>query len=198
MSDPWQMIGAVASVGTLLAALIGVPIALLGIRRARRERKTEFLSLYLKEYRSQDFGNAIKALWDFYDDCGGDQERMIEAYVKRFRRDHGKFHMAVRRRVSAYFQEMGFLLHEDSELRDTVFSVWNRGDLRVISNILLPLELRAVPRVVPNAKGPRVGERVLMQSGRVVVSSAWAPSHQVMADLYNEAVDRERRQFKHR
>jgi hypothetical protein len=193
-NDIWTAIGAIAAAGTLLTALIGVPIAFASLRRARKERKTAFLSSYLEEYRSVPFGNAVKELWEFYEVCNKDQDTMVRMYVTQYAYDSGRFHMNVRRRVTAFFQQMGLLLNEDSELRDIVYSVWTRGDLEIISKILLPLEILAVPRVVPGSAGPRIGERIVMVDRRIVICQDWGLSHQVMANLYNMAVDRERKQ----
>jgi hypothetical protein len=192
----WTAIGAIATSGTLLTALVGLPIALVSLRRARKVRKTAFLARYLKEYRSQYFGNAIKALWQFYRDCKNDPDTLVRMYVTRYNNDGGRFHMAIRRRVTAFFQQIGFLLNEDPELRNIFFSVWAKGDLEIIREILLPLEILAVPQVVLGSDGPRIGERIIIEDGRVIIGQHWGVSHQVMANLYNMAADRKQPRLK--
>jgi hypothetical protein len=190
--EMWTIIESIAAAGTLVTALIGLPIALASLRKARIQRKTEFLARYFKEYRAEEMGRAISDLWKLYRKSRSDEVTMIENYVKRNKKDGGKFHLEVRRKVSAFYQEMGFLAEGDPELRDLMFRVWTSGDLEIIRKIILPLELFAVPRVIDDA-ALRIGERIVIINGRIVINRKWAPSDQVKAILYNKAVNRDKR-----
>jgi hypothetical protein len=81
---------------------------------------------------------------------------------------------------------MGFLADEDPELRKLMFEVWGPGDLEIIRDVILPLELRAVPLVRGKPiehDWPRIDG-----NGEIIVHTDWPPSKRVVADLYNKAL----------
>ena len=54
-------------------------------------------------------------------------------YVESNKRDPRlRLHIDVRRRVSHFYQQLGFLADEDTEIRDLMFSIWMPGDLRIL------------------------------------------------------------------
>lgn len=133
----WTIIESVASAGTLLTALIGLPIALSSFRKTRTLRKTTFLDKYLNEYRSAKMGRAIAALHSMYKCAGRDELKLIRRYIECSKADGMSFHFNVRRKVSAFYQQMAFFAEADREIKDILFRVWGRGDLQIIRDIIL-------------------------------------------------------------
>lgn len=135
-----QVAQAVFSGITAAVAVGGVAFTIVSLRRSRRERKREFLATYLKEFRDVEFGKAIARLWDLYRACGYDKEEMNREY-KRMADENGlHFHLAIRRKVTAFYQELGFLADRDKDIMKWVSEVWGLGDVYLIKHILLPIE----------------------------------------------------------
>jgi hypothetical protein len=180
-----QVIQTVFSGVAVLAAGIGAIFGFKNWGKARRDKKRQFLSTYLKEYRDEDFGRAVAALWELYKDNGYDRGRLVDAYVKRAKEDERHFHFHVRRRVSAFYQEMGFLAKQDPDIMSMLKEVWNSGDLRIIKEVLLPIEREAIPQLL--------GERPPDDGRPIETNEAWPESFVVMANLYNTALINEAR-----
>jgi hypothetical protein len=179
-----KILGTVLSGGMLATAVVGVCYGVKQWGAARKQRKREFLSEYLREYRSPGMGQAIAELWDFYRHNDGDTRRMSDAYFTEYQNDPDRrFHFKVRRRVSAFYQEMAFLAERDKDVQEILYQVWIEGDLRIIRDVLLPLELEAVPRVV----GP-VPKR---ENQKITIDEQWSPAIKAMAKLYNGAFAKE-------
>jgi hypothetical protein len=183
-----KILGAVFSGGTFLAAAIGVGYGIRQWGAARKQRKREFLSEYLKEYRSEDMGKSIAELWEFYrrNDC--DTKKMSDSYFEEDKNDPTRrFHFAVRRRVSAFYQQMALLAANDKDIENILYQVWTEGDLRLVRNIILPLELEAVPRVI--------AKTTKNEGGMINTDDSWSPAFKAMARLYNRAYEREQKEL---
>jgi hypothetical protein len=182
-----KILGAVMSGGMLVIAVVGVCYGVKQWKAARKQRKREFLSEYLREYRSVEMGQAIAELWDFYRHNDGDTRRMSDSYFTQYQDDpERRFHFKVRRRVSAFYQEMAFLAERDKDVQEILYQVWIEGDLRIIRDVLLPLELEAVPRVV--------GPVPKKENEKISVNEEWSPAIKAMAKLYNGAFEREEKE----
>jgi hypothetical protein len=185
--DIWNVAGSLAAVGTFLVAVIGIPFAIDSLARARRGRKTELLSEYFTEYRSPEMGRAVTYLWKLYKECGKNQVRMADAYIKLAGRDRSmRLHIDVRRRVSHYYQQMGFLAEQDPEIQDLMFRIWTLGDLRILRDIIIPLELNAAPYVMGDSR-KTIEEVRLSRCGKIMIQKHWSASLKVQAGLFNTA-----------
>ena len=47
--------------------------------------------------------------------------------------------------VSAFYQEIAVYANESEEIRKEVYKVWTEGDLNIIVDVLMPIELEAIP-----------------------------------------------------
>ena len=168
-----------------VAASIGVGYGIKQWKLARKQRKREFLSEFLKQYRSVEMGKAIAELWKMYRENDGDTHRMSDDYEKKYKNDPDRtFHFEVRRRVSAFYQQMAFLAEKDKDIEEILYQVWIEGDLRIIMDVLLPLELEAVPRVL--------GHMPKKEDAKIKIDEDWSPALKAMAKLYNGAYEREK------
>jgi hypothetical protein len=184
----WKILSTSIS-GVLLLTALGT--AFFGFRKWRSERaqrRREFLSAYLREYRSAEMGRAIHELWQLFKDCGGDPHEMSNVYKTKWDSEPQKtFHFDIRRKVSAFYQEMAFLA-EDKDIADILYQVWTEGDLRIIRDVILPLELEAVPRVL--------GPMPKKEDAKIQIEEKWSPAFKAMAKLYNGAHDRQKKENK--
>ncbi len=187
MSETLRILGTLAPVGTFLVATAAAVVAWLQLRKARLDRKAQVLTRYLGEYREPGMGRAVDLLWHLYEDCSGNEDEMVRRYVERGRTDHKRFHFEARRRVSAFYQEIGFLAAEDRELRGMLLQVWIPGDLEIVRKVLLPLELRGVP-LLAHPDNPVSSERLLVERGKIVIRPNWPASVSRMAELYNASL----------
>jgi hypothetical protein len=69
---------------------------------------------------------------------------MIKQYVDRYNQET-EFHFDVRRVVSTFYQEVAVLSASSPKIRRAIYDLWSRGDLRIITDVLLLLEVIAVP-----------------------------------------------------
>jgi hypothetical protein len=83
--------------------------------------------------------------------------------------------------VSAFYQEIAILVQDDQRLKDIVYSIWKRGDLAIIKDILLPIETIAIQI----AKGDRIEPKTT--KGHNLKRNRLPAVMQAMYDLYRYA-----------
>ena len=160
-------ITALASVIVALAAVIGIPIALIQVgallRSKRQEKQTQqqesakqLLNIYLKEYRSPQMGRAIAGLWLLYRRSNSNEKMLIENYKRLYKKQKNKnFHFDFRRRVSVFYQELALFVESDEYAKEEVYSLWAKANLDLIPKVLIPIERTAIPEIIAQESGDR-------------------------------------------
>ena len=155
-----RSVSAISNVVIALLALFGLPIALRQLWMSRKSQKEyqkrnrqqsvkELLNTYLKEYREPQMGRAISRLWDLYRIAGGNPTKIVELYTQLYERSRNRyFHFNIRRRVSAFYQQLALLIENDECAREEVYRIWSRGSFELIPKVLRPIEAVAIPRIL--------------------------------------------------
>ena len=117
-----------------------------------------------KDYRSPQMQYAVRTLWQFYKEHG--KEKLVEKYEEirdeeqiwilsldkqeRVEAEQSTLHYQ-RRLVSHFYQHLTALYVNKILPKDIVFSIWSEADLRIIPEILIPIEnkLREVLHIPP-------------------------------------------------
>lgn len=129
--------------GTIIA--IGVSILALVLTQ-RGKRIESFLSLW-KEYSTHEMLDSLLVLYKLWNDYGGDEKKIVEAYEKKFRSGDFTLHNH-RRRVSLLFQQLAFMYH--NRLIPRKFrKKWLGFSIEVIA-ILYHIEIKALPNLWKN------------------------------------------------
>jgi hypothetical protein len=194
----WGIIRSIATVGTLGTAIVGVIFGLRSSRKLRIDRKTQFLNKYLTEYRSSEMGIAVQRLYEMYEYSERDELKLLTNYIKyckkhdsKFTKNGEDFHFTVRRKVTQFYLQMAFAAETDREIKNILFQIWSKGNLDIIRDIILPLELFAVPHVIAdNDEKIIVKHRIERLGESIVIQPEWAQSWIVLANFFNEAVER--------
>lgn len=145
-----------------LAIVIALASAIFTLLLWLHQRKSMFHQALMdvqKEYRSAEMLYAVRELWNFYrthpkDELVKEYERIrledeqrISALDKldRLKHERNTLHY-YRRLVSHFYHHLGALLINGILPRDIIFRSWSESDLRIIPEILVPIEnnLRAV------------------------------------------------------
>jgi hypothetical protein len=153
-------ISAIANVVVAAIAVLGLPIALSqlknllksrddALKQRKRDSAKTLLNVYLKEYRSVEMGRAIAALWKLYYVSKKKKESLVDNYVKLYFYNRNRnFHFNIRRRVSAFYQELSLFVEKDDFAKEEIYSMWAKANLNLIPKVLIPIETMAIPRIL--------------------------------------------------
>ncbi len=100
-----------------------------------------------KEYRSPEMGFSIDELWKKYHEVSKNTKLMVKNYIKEWDKGGGgtiddlnnNWHLQ-RRRVSQFYHSLGNLYTSGVLPPELIFSKWSKGDLKIIPDILIPIE----------------------------------------------------------
>ena len=110
------------------------------------------LSTALLEYRSIEMFTAVKHLWTFHRDH---RDNLVTEYLRITKEDDDRIaalpeteRLAAeavtlhyrRQLVSRFYQFLSGLVHEEIVPQSLVYTYWNRGQLRIIPEVLEPIE----------------------------------------------------------
>jgi hypothetical protein len=151
------ILGMVFQVVLGVLAIIAVVVALRFLKQTRAARTFAMFNDLWKEYQSPEMLKALRRLHDFYDECGHNEDNLVSAYKRLYWSVHseGPTLHYYRRYVSHFFQKAASLIAQGLLDSRTFYGSWNRGDLRVIPEILVPVESRALPSLWGEAEFPK-------------------------------------------
>ena len=127
--------------------IAGVIFAGLAWSLSSRALKYRMLLELMREYAHPDMNEHVKSLWYFWEDNGMNMYRMTKEYetllTKRDKNKEDEFTKKItgaRRQLSHFCQRMA-ALHEGHVLPDKLlFRLWSTKDLRIIHEVIMPLE----------------------------------------------------------
>jgi hypothetical protein len=132
-------------VASVVIAAAGMFIAWLALRETWRAPRYQILSDLMKDYAQPQMADAVSSLWDFYEHtCKSNKDTVKEQFTMLGRDDPLKLDQA-RRRVSHFYKRLAILWKDstwfvNSLFADSIFSIWSDTDLRIIPEIIIPLE----------------------------------------------------------
>ncbi len=142
----WLVAGA-CMVVVAVFIILGGASALRVLRETRASRKYQVFSDLWREYQSPEMLKALRRLHDFYNECGRNEENLISAYKRLYwsvNAEGPTLHF-YRRYVSHFFQKVTALIRQQMLDPGMFYDNWNKSDLRIIPDILVPVEIRALP-----------------------------------------------------
>jgi len=148
----------IPNVIAIIIALLAAAFAGLSWWNARQTTFHHVLADIRKDYLSPQMGYAVKTLWQFYNDCKKDGEDFVEKYCRILKEDKSRLSSLEeqqrveaerstlhyqRRLVSHFYQYVAALYANNKRLlRGIVFRTWTEKDLRIIPNIIIPIEIK--------------------------------------------------------
>jgi len=141
----------------ILIALAAAVFAGLTWWNSKQTMRHHIIEDIRKDYRSLEMHHAVKTLWQFYKDCNKDEKDFVGEYLKILDKDEKKLsnleeHQRVeaerstihyqRRLVSHFYQYVAALYDNKILTGDIVFKTWAEEDLRIIPNIIIPIEIK--------------------------------------------------------
>ncbi len=150
-------LGQISLIVIALAAIAGAVAALRFLRENRAARRHGVFNELWKEYQSPEMLKALRRLHDFYDECGHNEDNLVSAYKRLYWSVHSEgptLHYC-RRYVSHFFQKAASLIAQDQLDPRVFYGSWNRSDLRIIPEVLIPVEARALPALWGETEFPK-------------------------------------------
>ncbi len=176
--------GNLAQWASVIAAFVAAAYARKAANAARRTSEQALLHQtlvnVLSEYRAAEMLVAIESLWDFKDEHPNDlgaayetrrkeDKEMLQSVPLRDRMESLRTTIHYRRRlVSQFYGLLAGLYKEGVIPKKTLYTHWTAGDLRIIPQVLIPIE---------KALGMALGRS----------PSGMSPSLQRMQDLYDDS-----------
>jgi hypothetical protein len=129
----------------------------------RNTRHSQFTKLW-EEYSSPEMLRALQTLYDLWDDCEGDADRIVDTFVERYGDSPpGDTRLyAARRKVSHYFQRLA-VLDAKGLIPRRFRREWFGLSMDAVA-ILHPIETRAMRQILPVREMP---EELLPESPSV-------------------------------
>lgn len=135
----WGIASAVANIVMSGATIGALVVAIRAWTNTKRAEWREVIGRYFKEYRGLEMGRAVDELHRFYRDNKSNPVNVIRTYINHALASDD-FHLVTRRRVSAFYQELGALVSTSPQMEKIVYSLWRKADFDIIVMILLPIE----------------------------------------------------------
>jgi hypothetical protein len=190
MVSGWTIANAVFNGIMALATALAAVFAIMAWRASKASQWREVINTYFREYREPEMGRAVADLYRYYERHGRDIEELVLAYVDEYR-NLTDFHFDTRRRVSGFFQELAMLSRRNRQLRKIMYSVWTKGDLSIIPNILLPIEAIAARLAsrIGAMSAVEINKYILdrTREGKIMYSELWAPVFKEMYHFWEKA-----------
>ena len=98
----------------------------------------------MNEYRSDEMKEAVRGLYTYSQNY--EEENLINMFIMNFT-DKNKIWDGYRRKVSTFYQYMGNLYALGWIPGAVIYSTFSEHDLRIIKNIIIPLDTKALPRL---------------------------------------------------
>lgn len=161
-----EEISALANVVLAFTAIIAAIVALVELRKRIDKERIEVLEKrekalstllreYFREYRTDEMGFDVRHLWELYRFCIDSSTDLIAKFLetREYWMIAGTRSLGdSRRAVSAFYQELAIFADNSSEVREEIYNVWDEPTLRIIPDVLLPIELDAMHRITKTEK----------------------------------------------
>jgi hypothetical protein len=143
-------------------SIIALIFAILSWRTSKLTALHHVIEDIRKDYRSPEMHHAVKTLWEFYKDCKTKGEDFVIKYLQILKDDNDRLsrlegHEKLkaerdtlhyqRRLVSHFYQYVAALYVNKILPGDVIFKTWIEDDLRIIPNIIIPIEIK-LPEII--------------------------------------------------
>ena len=137
---------------TIIIILLTLVVYYFQLHTMRKTMLHQVIRDILMEYRSAEMMIAVQSLWTFY---RKHPNNFVEVYVRTKEQDEQSNALLpipqrieaerftlhyFRRLVSQYYAMLAVLYTNNIFPKDILYSYWSEGDLRIIPNILIPIE----------------------------------------------------------
>jgi hypothetical protein len=148
-----EFFASVGSISDIVMALGAVGAFLFAVRAwviSKHTLRHQVLDSFFREYRSHSMGVAVQKMYDLMRDSGNDTTKLVDNYVRAYENDkYSEENLHYKRRmVSAFYQQVAAFVEKDRMLKKLVYSIWRKGDLRIIPRILIPIETIAISKAL--------------------------------------------------
>lgn len=128
--------------------------------KSKQTFRHELMNDFFREYRSNEIGQSVKVMWDFWRTCGGSVEKFNDPIVKnKIVSKYGRHYDSKasskvnslhnhRRRISNFFQNIAILVEDDKEMKEIIYEVWYKRDLQIIPEIIVPIEMECLQKKI--------------------------------------------------
>lgn len=158
MLDTVELMNVMRIVGTVLTAISAI-VGVCAYRNTKKSQRAQMIAGIFERYSSTEIGEAVKALWDLWRQCGGNendfrnskvQEEFVRKYCEAYSNNsdgsnsNGAYTDSLhnqRRIVSNFYQRMAFVCHHDRATRKLFYKLWTKRDLEIIPEIIEPIEM---------------------------------------------------------
>ena len=106
----------------------------------------QFYKDFMTDYRSSEMKQMIRDLKTKSEKFVKNKEKMINEFVDTTKSGDLSWYDS-RRWVSNYYQLIGNLYVKNWISKEVIFSAWSERDLRIIPDIIIPLDTIALPRL---------------------------------------------------
>lgn len=131
------------SVIALIVSLAAAVFAGFAWWNARQMRLYQTLHDLQMEYRSGEMMDAVRTLWWQYEHVKRDESKLMALYEEEYTKQAGPGSLHYKRRLVTHFYQHVAALYDKGMLpKEIVFEIWSEKDLRVIPNILIPIEIK--------------------------------------------------------
>jgi hypothetical protein len=143
-------------------SIIALIFAILSWRTSKLTALHNVIEDIRKDYRSPEMHHAVKTLWEFFKDCRSKREDFVVRYFKILKDDNDRIcklnederikaekdtlHYQ-RRLVSHFYQYVSSLYVNKILPRNIIFKTWIEDDLRIIPDIIIPIE-KKLPEII--------------------------------------------------
>jgi hypothetical protein len=156
----------ILSIIAIIVSIFAVIVAFLSWNNSKRTTLHHVLEDIRKDYRSPEMHHAVKTLWEFYRDCQSKGEDFVEKYFQILKNDNQRLSSLKenekikaerdtlhyqRRLVSHFYQYVASLYVNKILPGKVIFKAWIEDDLRIIPNIIIPIEKR-LPEIIKTPK----------------------------------------------
>jgi len=147
----------ITAVIALIVSLLAAAFAGLSWRSSAQRTLHQVLEDIRKDYRTPEMYHAVRTLWEFYKDCQKNNEDFVDKYCRILGEDNKRLSRLdenlkleaeqntlnyQRRLVSQFYQHVAALYSTKVLPSNIVFRTWVEEDLRIIPNIIIPIETR--------------------------------------------------------
>ena len=151
--DNFDLIALIIAIISAIAAIFAVTLAAFSWSLAKKTLVHQTLVDLQKEYRSAQMLYAIKTLWNFYNENSQDKfvekyeevrsedQKMVSSLEKQKQIEAEQSTLHNQRRIVSHFYKQLAILYDNKVLpKDVVYKSWSEADLRIIPQVLVPIE----------------------------------------------------------
>jgi hypothetical protein len=152
-----ETINVVVNICMLLITTLGGVFGFKAYFASKKDTRYQIIANLFEEYSSDQMGESVKYLWDFWRSCGGSDDsfrnedvrsKLVKKYMSKYnKKDNASIHIH-RRRVSNFYQQFAVASLNNKEIQKIFYTVWSKRDLEIIPEIIEPIEMLGIQKSI--------------------------------------------------